>query len=138
MVKPEFIAPEINNIHSLWNAISNIKTEKDLQKERLDELYKQKQHIEETLRTLSKNGVNSANDLQAVTDEINKEILAIIGCTDIYESIDIDNIEQLVGRFQGQRGMIVEMLSILPLNDNGYYSREKLDKTKTFISKTQG
>lgn len=138
LVKPEFIAPEINNIHSLWNAISNIKTEKDLQKERLDELYKQKQHIEETLKTLSKNGVNSANDLQAVTDEINKEILAIIGCTDIYESIDIDNIEQLVGRFQGQRGMIVEMLSILPFNDNGYYSREKLDKTKTFISKTQG
>ncbi len=138
LVKPEFIAPEINNIHSLWNAISNIKTEKDLQKERLDELYKQKQHIEETLKTLSKNGVNSANDLQAVTDEINKEILAIIGCTDIYESIDIDNIEQLVGRFQGQRAMIVEMLSILPFNDNGYYSREKLDKTKVFISKTQG
>ena len=138
LVKPEFIAPEINNIHSLWNAITNIKTEKDLQKERLDELYKQKQHIEETLATLSKNGVNSTNDLQAVTDEINKEIKAIIGCTEIFASVDMDNIEQLVGRFQGQRGMIVEMLSILPFNDNGYYSRDKLEKTKVFISKTQG
>ena len=138
LVKPEYIAPEINNIHSLWNAITNIKTEKDLQKERLDELYKQKQHIEETLATLSKNGVNSANDLQSVTDEINKEIKAIIGCTDIYASVDMGNIEQLVGRFQGQRGMIVEMLSILPFNDNGYYSRDKLEKTKVFISKTQG
>ena len=138
LVKPEFIAPEINNIHSLWNAITNIKTEKDLQKERLDELYKQKQHIEETLATLSKNGVNSTNDLQAVTDEINKEIKTIIGCTEIFASVDMDNIEQLVGRFQGQRGMIVEMLSILPFNDNGYYSRDKLEKTKVFISKTQG
>ena len=138
LVKPKFIAPEINNIHSLWNAITNIKTEKGLQKERLDELYKQKQHIEETLAALSKNGVNSANDLQAVTDEINKEIKAIIGCTEIYKAVDMENIEQLVGRFQGQRGMIVEMLSILPFNDNGYYSRDKLEKTKVFISKTQG
>lgn len=138
LVKPSFITREINNIHSLKEVISNFKTELTLQRTRLDELYAQKTHIEETLKALSKNGVNSANELQSVTDEINKEIEVIVRGTDIFNEIDIENIEMLVGRFAGQKGMIVEMLSTLPFNDGGYYSREKLEKTKAFITKYQG
>lgn len=138
IVKPAFIPVEIKSLNTLWNHITGIHAELRSNKERLDELYSQKQHIEDTLATLSKNGVNSANDLQAVTDEITKEIKATIDCTDIYAEIDIDTIEQLIGRFQGQRGMIVEMLSTLPFNEDGYYTRDKLDKTKAFIVKSQG
>lgn len=138
LVKPEFIPLEVNNIHSLWNVITNIKTDRDAQQSRLDELYQQRQHIETTLETLAGNGIQSTNELRDVTNEINKEINMVIESTPIYHEIDQTNIEELVGRFAGQQGMIVEMLSTLPYNESGYYSREKFDKTKVFITKTQG
>ena len=137
LVKPDFIDSTINNIHSLWEVISGYSGELKVNREKLDELYAQKNHIEETLATLAKNGVTSTNELQAVTNEFRQEIDAIVATTEIYSEIDIDNIEQLNGRFLGQRNLVIEMLSTLPFNESGYYSREKLDRTKAFVTKRQ-
>lgn len=135
LYKPEYIPLEVNDIETLEYYISNENTRVEMLREKLNEYYDQKKTVNEALEALSSNGVNSTNELEAVTAQLRLEKDAIIAATPIYEEIKHADVGQLLGRYQACRGVLMETLGTLPDNTDGYYTKDKLAKAreKAFI-----
>jgi hypothetical protein len=130
LVKPAFIGEEINNVESLSEYISNRKTEILNLKERLDDLYAQKETVTKASEVIRSSGVKSPKEMQDNVEALRVERQSIITVTPLYTEIGGVDINQLIGQYNGCKSLLIEMLSTLPDNTEGYFSRDKLSKTK--------
>lgn len=130
LFKPTYIPDNVNSTDALSKYISNEETRVEMLRERLNEYYDQKKTVNEALEALSNNGVNSTGELEAVTAQLLLEKEAMIAATPIYHDICNSDINQLLGRYQGCRSLLMETLSTLPDNSDGFYSKDKLAKAR--------
>lgn len=130
LYKPDFIPFEIDNVEALEYYISNEKTRVEMLREKLNEYYDQKKTVNEALEALSTNGVNSTNELEALTQQFRLEKDALIASTPIYDEVKNTDVGQLLGRYHASRGLLMETLGVLPDNSDGYYSKDKLAKAR--------
>lgn len=130
IVKPSFLPDDVNDVQGLKVYISNQNTRVELLRQKLNEYYEQKQTINNALETLSNNGVQSTAELKSVTELLRTEIDAMIATTPIYKEVQDADVAQLMGRYQGCKSLLIETLSILPDNSEGYFTRERLAKAR--------
>lgn len=134
IIRPVFLPTDINNTEGLKVYISNQNTRVEMLRQKLNDFYEQKKTINTALETLSSNGVQSTTELMSVTEAIKIEIDALVATTPIYPEVKDMDVAQLMGRYQGCKSLLIETLSVLPDNTEGYFSRERLTKAREAVS----
>lgn len=137
LVKPSCIANEQNNILALETYLSGSKANLQALEKQLTELYSDQTKLNEALDILRSNGVSEIDELRKVTEELRKEINQMIKDTPLYKELEGKNIGQMVGAYQGCKGLLVELLSTMYDNTDGHFTNQKVTDAKNLLIKIE-
>lgn len=135
LVKPSYLDSSIQTTQGLREFISNAQTTVKMMDLQLQESYEQKDNVLKAIQTLSLNGVTSTEELEIATKHLLEERQLLVDTTPIYDRVKDQDPNQLMGRYQSCRGILIETLAVLPDNTTGLYSRDKLTQAREKVLK---
>ncbi|BDH16659.1 MAG: hypothetical protein [Bacteriophage sp.] len=124
LVKPSFMTA-VNDLPQLDGFIDGHVARIELTEQQLKDIYKEKEDINTALEALTKNGVTEINELRTLNETLLAEQKILIAETPVYQKIREFDIKRLVGAYDSCKHQVMELLSTLEDNSEGYYTRDR-------------
>jgi hypothetical protein len=133
LVKPPHLISVSNSSNMVQMYIAGLESRMQGDQEKLDELYKDKDKILDTLEALAASGVGGVQDLEKVNGQFNKEYIKLTSRNDVYEKIKGQNISTILGAFNSVQPILTEAFSTMFDNTSMFYTKQKVQDKRAEV-----
>lgn len=137
LVKPHCLSRVDNNIHAVELELSSLTTRLSIYRDQLDNLYKDKEKVHDTIAAMESNGITEIAELGKVTTQISKELDKLKNKSKYFEVLQNRNISTLFGVFSGVKDILFDILSRLRDNSDGYLNNKDTQHYRDLLPKLE-
>lgn len=134
-LKPRSLYHIPNSMAAVNEAITHYKAEIASRERVLNDLYQERNRVNDILTLMSQSGVDELANLERHNKDLDREISKLIKANPLYRAIEGQDVAGMLGAYKSVKDMVIQLLGELHDNSDGYYNNAKVKECKDSVDK---